>query len=98
MQTPVDKWFSWFLQPAIVLGGIGLFLRLVLWPALKNLMRTELKDDLDRLAGHEGQLRTLATQTEANTRALVALEEVPITLARIEENMKTLMRRGSPRD
>lgn len=92
--TPAD-WKAWLVQPAIVLGGMGLFVRLVLWPAVKNMMREEFKKELDAAEGDRSRLTTIENRVNAHAEALQRLADVPVMLARIEENLAQLMERRS---
>jgi hypothetical protein len=84
-----------------VLAGTGLFVRLVLWPALKSLMRTDLKPEIDEIAVNTRAVRELTAQQAATAREVEALRGVPVTLERIETNVENIMkiidRRGMAR-
>jgi hypothetical protein len=97
MTNTAAVWLTWLVNPAIVLGGVGLFVRLVFLPALKNLLRADLKPELDMLKDHDTAIAEVKRDTEANTQALAALAQVPVTLGRIEENVKTLMKMSGRR-
>jgi hypothetical protein len=92
MQTnvPTPQWLSWLVQPAIVLGGVGLFVRLVAWPALQMKLRQDLKPDLDKIAVNESAVSRLEMRADATDKALVALQGVPLALERIETNMENM--------
>lgn len=97
--TPImSAWVAWLVQPAVILAGTGIFVRLVLWPALKNLMRSELAVELKRLDEHHDKIRDVEATTDRHAEALARLALVPETLERIEAHMETLMeRRREPR-
>lgn len=89
----VTTWLTWLVQPAVILAGTGIFVRLVLWPALKNLMRAELQVELKKLDDHHEQIRDVQAQAERHDAALERLANVPVVLERIETNVRTLMER-----
>lgn len=84
---------DWLVQPAIVLAGVGLFVRLVLVPAIAKLMRTEFKTELDAIGDHGQRLPAVEERARLNEEGLAALQEVPVALARIEANLAVLMER-----
>jgi hypothetical protein len=105
MQTNVPAqipgWLSWAFNSGVALGGAALFVRLVVHPTLQALFRRDLKPELDALAANTIAVRDLVTRTEANERGLQALSDVPVTLVRIEADLKYVVsnmeRRSTPR-
>ena len=94
MQANVPSWLSqWLVEPALVLGGTGVFARLVLWPALKSYMRSDMKPELAQIAETARDLRDLTARTVAVERSVEALKDVPVMLARIETKVDILAER-----
>jgi hypothetical protein len=102
MQSPPDPnsmpaissaWITWLVQPAIILAGTGLFVRLILVPAMIKLIRADFSPEIAKVERHDRDLPALEQRVALTEETLQLLQTVPVSLARIEENLKFLTQR-----
>jgi hypothetical protein len=72
-----STWLELLHSPAAWLAGVSLFFRLVLWPAIRTLLRQDLKPELE-------QVSKIPVLEERVGRVEEAIASVPKQLARIE--------------
>ena len=84
-------WLAALRSPAATLTAFAVAARLIVVPALMTLLRRDLKPELTKLADHEQRIPALERRVDESESDLRDLKKMPETLARIEEQLKTLL-------
>ncbi len=96
MQAPLTSatpmWLQALYSPAAVLAAVAFLFRFVLVPALLKLMRQDLAPELARIEQHNQDIPRIDGRVGTVEDTLSGLSGIPVSLARIEEQLKTLLK------
>lgn len=85
-------WLSILREPAVLILAITVLFRLVLVPAILRLVRADLKPELDTVDKLRLEVPAVKAQVDVHANALERLADVPEGIARIEEQLRTLLK------
>lgn len=94
--APPNFWIDLSRSPAVILGAIAVLVRWVIAPAVSTYNRRELAPELAQLAQVKDHSAATAGRVDNLERIVESLEGVPEAVARVEEQLKTLLKAPRP--